>query len=409
MKILMIAPQPFFEPRGTPISVYQRLWGLSALGHEIDLLTYHVGQDVSLANVRIRRIPRVPLIRQVRIGPSWAKPILNSLLLCHAFFLLLTRQYAVIHSHEEASFFAAPLARLFGVPHLYDMHSSLPRQLKSFNFGNWRPLIKLFRILERRVLHTCDALIIIDSNLETYVRRFKLKVEPVVIENLALGPFDQAQIPDRAQELRRNLELNGRLPVVYTGTFERYQGLELLLESVAMVKTQVPEATFILVGGKPDQVKALMAQAGRGQLEACVHFTGIVPPDEALAYLELAEVVVSPRLDGTGIPLKIYSYLQAGKPILATRVPPHTQVLNDQIALLVEPTAEGLAAGLVQLLSTPALRASLAEKARQFAHEHYRAADYLGKVVKAYQTLTIYPAIELSELPELPEQSAGTL
>ena len=39
MKILMVAPQPFFEPRGTPISVYQRLEALSALGHHIDLLT----------------------------------------------------------------------------------------------------------------------------------------------------------------------------------------------------------------------------------------------------------------------------------------------------------------------------------------------------------------------------------
>ena len=69
MKILMVSPQPFFEPRGTPISVYQRLEALSALGHEIDLLTYHVGKDVELSNVRMHRVPKIGFIQHVRVGP----------------------------------------------------------------------------------------------------------------------------------------------------------------------------------------------------------------------------------------------------------------------------------------------------------------------------------------------------
>lgn len=393
----MIAPQPFFEPRGTPISVYQRLWALSALGHHVDLLTYHVGQDMPLTNVRIHRIPRVPLIRQVPIGPSWIKPILDLLLFCQTILLLLTKRYAVIHSHEEASFFAAPLARLFRIPHLYDMHSSLPRQLENFKFGNWPPLIKLFEHLEALVLRTCDALIVVDKDLEAYVRSFNIEIEPVHIENLASNLSNQAADPDAVMSLKYKLELNGRLPVVYTGTFERYQGLELLLESVKAVQEAVPEAMFIFVGGKPQQVESLLAESRRQRLENCVHFTGIVSLDDALAYLELAEVLVSPRLDGTAVPLKIYSYLQAGKPILATRLPAHTQVLHDEIALLVEPTAAALAAGLIKLLHTPSLRCSLSEKCRQFAREHHRTADYQGKVERVYRTLQPLPAI--SEQP----------
>jgi hypothetical protein len=56
MKILMISPQPFFEPRGTPISVYQRIEALSALGHEIDLITYHVGKDFDIPNLKIHMV-----------------------------------------------------------------------------------------------------------------------------------------------------------------------------------------------------------------------------------------------------------------------------------------------------------------------------------------------------------------
>ena len=59
MKILMIAPQPFFEPRGTPISVRQRLTGLTMLGHQVDLATYHLGEDVDLPGLTIYRTPSI--------------------------------------------------------------------------------------------------------------------------------------------------------------------------------------------------------------------------------------------------------------------------------------------------------------------------------------------------------------
>ena len=47
MRILMIAPEPFFEPRGTPFSEYHRIRAMTSLGHEIDLVTYPFGHDVA--------------------------------------------------------------------------------------------------------------------------------------------------------------------------------------------------------------------------------------------------------------------------------------------------------------------------------------------------------------------------
>ena len=66
MKILMIAPQPFFEPRGTPISVYQRVNALSKLGHEVDLVTYHLGSTPDIPNVNVHRTMKVPFINQIK-------------------------------------------------------------------------------------------------------------------------------------------------------------------------------------------------------------------------------------------------------------------------------------------------------------------------------------------------------
>jgi hypothetical protein len=85
----MISPQPFFEPRGTPISVYQRIEALSALGHEIDLITYHVGKDVELPNVNIHRVRGVKVIQHVRIGPSRAKILLDVQIFFKAIRMLL--------------------------------------------------------------------------------------------------------------------------------------------------------------------------------------------------------------------------------------------------------------------------------------------------------------------------------
>ncbi len=55
MRILMIAPEPFFEPRGTPFSEFHRIRALTDLGHEVDLVTYPFGQDVVMPGLRVFR------------------------------------------------------------------------------------------------------------------------------------------------------------------------------------------------------------------------------------------------------------------------------------------------------------------------------------------------------------------
>ena len=72
MRILMIAPEPFFEPRGTPFSEYHRIRALLDLGHTVDLVTYPFGQSVHLPGLRVFRCVRPPFVRRVKVGPSLA-------------------------------------------------------------------------------------------------------------------------------------------------------------------------------------------------------------------------------------------------------------------------------------------------------------------------------------------------
>jgi glycosyltransferase involved in cell wall biosynthesis len=394
MKILMISPQPFFEPRGTPISVYQRLEALSALGHEIDLVTYHVGKDVDFPNVKIHRVRKVKMIQHVRIGPSRAKILLDVLVFFKAIQLLLEKRYDVIHSHEEASFFSMFLAWIFRTRHLYDMHSVLSKQLGNFNFGNKPIFIKIFGILETMVLKTCDAVITVGTDLEKFVKTVGADIQVVMIENIALQAYQASVQPDDVEQLRNKLSLEDRLPIVYTGTYERYQGLTMALECVEIVAKQYPDVIFIFVGAKNQQAREWTEIAQEMKIQEHVLFLDVVPPTECMVYLAYAAVLISPRLDGTTTPLKIYSYLHANRPIVATNITAHTQLLSPEIAVIAEPDKYAFAEGILRVLRDPELAESIAKNAHEFAQLKFSHQDYISKINQIYQSLASVLEVE---------------
>jgi glycosyltransferase involved in cell wall biosynthesis len=335
--------------------------------------------------VHIHRIPAVPFVREVAVGPSLIKPLLDVLLFFTAVLQLLGRRYAVIHSHEEAAFLAVFLAFVFRTRHIYDMHSSLPRQLANFGFGNHRLLVRVFERLERMVIDTCDAVLTVGTDLEAIVRAINPHTRVVTIENLPVVLKDMEGAEGSVAALKHALDLDGRRPIVYTGTFEIYQGMDLLLHSARLVVDANSKACFVVVGGKPHQVAHWQEEAFKLGLADSMRFVGTVPVEESVLYLDLADVLVSPRTGGTSVPLKIYSYLHAGKPIVATRLVAHTTVLTDEVACLVEPTKEAVAEGILALLDDPHMCTRLGNEAQAYAEEKYSFAAYKEKMRYIYQ------------------------
>ena len=137
LRILMVAPQPFFKARGTPFSVLHRIRALCESGHTVDLVTYPFGEDITIDGLKIYRSRRSAFVNDVKIGPSIGKILLDIPLYFTTRQLLKKNAYDIIHSHEEAAFFCVSLARKFKLLHLYDMHSSLPQQLRNFRPTCW--------------------------------------------------------------------------------------------------------------------------------------------------------------------------------------------------------------------------------------------------------------------------------
>ncbi len=391
MRILMIAPEPFFEPRGTPFSEYHRIRALLDLGHTVDLVTYPFGRDVELPGLRIIRSLRPPLVRRVRIGPSFAKVPLDLALAATAFRRAIAEKYDAIHSHEEGGAIGVVLSALIGVPHLYDMHSSLPQQLTNFGFSRSRFLAGVFEWLERFVIRRSRVVIVICPHLLETVRRIDAEVPAVLIEN-APGAGDAAEAGS-GRAVRTELGIAPSAPLVlYTGTFEAYQGLDLLFAAMRTVAAARPDVKLVLAGGEPAQVDEAREEASRAGVGEVTVFAGRRAAEEIPRFLDAADVLVSPRSSGTNTPLKIYQYLRSGRPIVATRLLTHTQVLDDDIALLTEATPAGFGAGILTAIQDPVRARETGVRAQTLAATKYTYDAYLGRTREACDRLFGTPA-----------------
>jgi glycosyltransferase involved in cell wall biosynthesis len=151
----------------------------------------------------------------------------------------------------------------------------------------------------------------------------------------------------------------------------------------------------VLAGGRPEQVAEARRTVERLGLGTQVLFAGQRPAEEIPAFLDAADVLVSPRSTGTNTPLKIYQYLRSGRPTVATRLVTHTQVLTDDVAILTPATAEGFAEGILRAIDDPGLARAIGDRARQLAETKYSYEAYLARTrqVCGYLTRDAAPAV----------------
>jgi len=385
MKILMIAPEPFFEPRGTPFSVFHRSKALGKLGHKIDLVAYHLGEDVDIKNVEIHRIPKVPFINHVAIGPSLTKIPLDIVLFFKSLYMLIKNNYNCIHVHEEAAFIGCIFKKIFRFPLIYDMHSSIPQQLTNFNFTKNGFLIKIAVIGEKWIIKKSDIIIAICPHLGERVHTISPNKKVIIIENTPLADQHNIATKEDIERLKKQLDIGNNKVILYTGTFEYYQGIDLLLKSIPQVIEKINNVKYVLVGGEAEQIKEMKALANSFNIDNYVIFTGKRAVNEMPIFMAIADILVSPRTIGTNTPLKIYSYLKSGKPIVATNLLTHTQVLDETVSILTAPEPAAFADGIVRLLTDDELRKQIGQKGMELANTKYTYDAFLRKTEQIYK------------------------
>lgn len=381
MHILLVAPQPFYQERGTPIAVRMLVEVLCGQGHAVDLLTYHEGADLDIEGLRILRTPALPGLRHIPIGISWKKLVCDLLLMGRLLGLALTHRYHVIHAVEEAVFPAILLRSPSRARIVYDMDSMLGESL----VAKWRllrPAERVLRVIERAVIRRADAVFAVCTDLAKHAMLDAPGVPVFLIEDVALPA---QQLSGGAEPLRELLAIRGSL-ALYVGNLQRCQGVEQVVRAVALLPSEC-DMTLVLIGGAPEDVARVRALVRKLHLEEKIYLLGPRPLAQLMGFLSQADVLVSPRLRGSNTPMKIYSYMNSGTAILATRIASHTQVLNDDCAFLVEPDPQALADGLVRLAADEPLRMRLGSTARRLAAERYSVEAFRKKVSDAYHSL----------------------
>lgn len=370
---------------------------LAELDVDVDLLVYPIGENVELPNnVRLLRSVGIPGISSVPIGPSWRKAVLDLGLAWSAFVLAIRNRYQVFHGVEEGGIIACVLASLFRRKFVYDMDSCMTDQLKCSRSKACSIVAPIINRLERWCIRRADAVLTVCEDLTLRARLLGAKTEDVYqIEDFA--PDDLLKCDETLlKQWRQTLSPCGERIVLYTGNLASYQGVDLLLEAFGLAQFESADAGaphvpvyLVIVGGAAPELIELRNRLKQLGIDERVKLVGEQSPDQMGVFLRLADVLVSPRIEGTNTPLKIYGYMASGKPIVATGIRSHTQVLDDTTATLVKPDPQSFADGLMKCLSPQfAAKASmLSETARQRAAAEHSEAEFATQLHSLYRNI----------------------
>ena len=384
MKILLLAPHPFFQARGTPLAVRMVLEFLSSRGHRVDVLTLHEGEDVEIPNCRIHRIPALPGVRNVRPGFSLKKVLCDVAMFAVCLQMIRRTRYDLIHAVEESAFIAAAAGAVSGVPYIYDMDSSLAEQMVEA-YPRMHVILPILRFCESVAVRRSLGVLTVCAALEDVAHGHDPDKPVGRVEDSTLLPPSSGR---RTSSGYAPLPEDATHPMaMYVGNLERYQGIDLMLDGFRHTLRRIPDASLVIVGGRDEDIRRYENVAERLGIRTNVHFLGPRPVRVLPSLLRQADVLVSPRVKGLNTPMKIYSYLDSGTAVLATRLRTHTQVLDDRSAYLVDPDPRAFGDGLALLLEDPVLRDRLASHAKQYVQEEFTPEAARRKLASFYSAM----------------------
>jgi len=381
MRILILAPEPFYQPRGTPIAVKLLVEVLAGNGYRCEMLTYHEGEDVAIPNVRIHRIPSLFGLKNIRPGPSWKKILCDGIMLICCLKMVCTTKFDLIHAVEESAFIAMFMKAFLRIPFVYDMDSSLTQQIID-KYNALSLLRNIFKFFEKITVRASVGVLAVCKSLEADATAYSPNTLVYRLEDISL----LQSMSKPGDLLEETLKIKGPISM-YVGNLERYQGVDLLLESFKLASEEVPKSHLVIIGGSDKDIQRYQHRSKELGIEKKVHFIGPRPIDQLGFYLDQADILISPRLQGQNTPMKIYSYLDSGRPVLATRLFTHTQVLDDQIAFIVEPEPREMAKGIVTLLKDRRLGNDISRLAKERVKQEFSYEAFQKKLLEFYEII----------------------
>lgn len=338
LRVLAIAPTPFFGDYGCHVRIVEEVTALGRRGIATSIATYPFGRD--LPGLRIRRAPRLLGKRSVDPGSSFRKFSMDAALAGLALRLAAVERPALIHGHlHEGALIGWAVARSRRVPLVFDFQGSLTSEMVDHGFlvpgGLSYPS---FRALERWIVGRADAIVTSTRNgADVLVRQFgcdasRITVVADAVDLRRFRPLWETVAEDghlaRATSLRAEIGIpDGPPVVVYLGLLAEYQGITHLLRAGQLLVERGVDAHFLIMGFPGEARYRRMAES----LGLAKHttFTGPVRYEDAAQYLGLGDVAVSPKLSQTEGNGKLLNYIAMGLPTVTFDTPVNREILGD--------------------------------------------------------------------------------
>ena len=368
LKILMLAPTPYFADRGCHVRIYEEARALRRQGHDVRIVTYHLGRD--MPDIPTIRIPRIPWYTRLEAGPSLHKLYLDVLMFVKAALLIPDFRPDLIHAHlHEGAFIGYFLKKLSGIPLLLDYQGSLTGECIDHGFfqaTSWPA--HMFRRIESWINHCADTIITSSSaGKNELIASWEVPAQRVtaLIDGVDTDIFH----PRPQHEGRTLLGIPEDIPVVaYLGILSRYQGTDLLLDCIEILQTRGLRVHFLIMGFPSEQYRT--AAAARG-LYDMLQFTGKVDYSEAALMLSAADIAVTPKLSPTEANGKIYNYMACGLPVVSFETEVNREALGETGVYAKYGEAQDLATKIAALVFDNESRAVYSERVRDKAlREH---------------------------------------
>lgn len=391
MKVLMIAPTPFFADRGTHIRILEEALALRRRGHEVTIATYHIGQDLprDVANgIDVRRIRRLLFwYHKLEAGPDWQKIVLDLMLVRKTFYLARTWKPDIIHGHLHEGVLIGWIVKacLFWrkMRLVADFHGSLTKEMVSHDYLGGGILKAIFERVERTIDNLGDAAVASSWSNAKEISRIRKKdgVETAL---------DGARIyPSWGVEDRRLAREKHDIPAdatvaVYTGAFIANKGIKALAEAIPSALARDEQLFFVLAGFPRNELEPLLEEY---EIRFRVKIISPLPYFELGEILRMSDIAIDPKRDDTGQASgKMLQYMGAGLPVVCFDTENNRKYLGDGGTFATGDTALALADAIVSLAADRGVWSGLGDDNRRRAEEF--SWDKTGETLeKIYETV----------------------
>ncbi len=381
LKILMIAPTPYFFDRGCHVRIYEEARTLISRGHKVRIVTYNLGRD--LPPVPVDRTLKIPWYSKRDAGPSWHKLYIDLLLLCTTLKVAKNFRPDLIHAHlHEGAFIGWFVARFQSVPLLFDYQGSLGGELLNHGFFRSGTVIhKLFSYLEGWINRLADQIITSSTpGKGELIKEWKLQETRVIslpdgVDTTVFRHFSRAAARER-------LKLDEEVPVIiYLGLLNSYQGVDLLIHAARLMIQQGRNFHLVIMGFPEEEYRQL---ADDLNIASFVTFTGRVDYSDAPQLLAAADLAVSPKISETEANGKLLNYMACGLPVVAFDTPVNREIMGDDGIYAVFADVVDLARCLSNALSD---REGLRQRGRQMRG---RVIEQLSWDIRVLELESVY-------------------